>query len=551
MCYGPILERWQVDCLDRLCDGGTARLALLIIDERPAPARGFRRLAASPAREWLFHLWCGTIDRPAAFRPVDLGKRLAGVPRVRCRVRRGEDGQEHLDETDLLAVREHCLDFILQFAFGTLAHEILDSARYGVWAFVYGDPPPPGPGLPGFAEIYHRSPVLGAMLQQARGERSAVLARGTVKTRAHSYGRAMDELHSQMVRWPLKACIELRSGSERSWPPCARAAAEPAATPTTAQMVRFLALTLRNAWAAAWRQLFRHEQWTVGVIDAPIASLLSSEPRPPIRWLLVPRRGEFLADPFGLMRDGKPVILCEYFLRRRGSGSIASLEPGGGAEVRPAPVDIGPPVHRSYPFLLEHEGEIFCVPETGAAREVGLYRATEFPGRWTKVATLLHGVAAADSTVLRHAGSWWLFCVDHDHGGPACLHLWYADHLTGPWTPHPSNPVKTDIRSARPAGTPFVHQGVLYRPAQDCSVDYGKRVIINRVTCLTRGAFAEEPVAAVEPDPRSPFPVGLHTISAVGDLTVVDGKRTVFSSSEFGRVISRPAAAAFRRLIAR
>ena len=275
------------------------------------------------------------------------------------------------------------------------------------------------------------------------------------------------------------------------------------------------------------------------MIDAPISALLAPQRDAGIRWLLVPRRGEFLADPFGVLRDGELTILCEHFLRGKGWGSIASIEPIRESAVRPVPVDIGPPVHCSYPFLFEHRGEIFCVPETRAAREVGLYRAVEFPARWTKVATLLRDVAAADSTVFEYGGFWWLACIDHDEGGPACLHLWYAADPIGPWVRHPGNPVKTDIRSSRPAGTPFVYQGALFRPAQDCSSDYGKRVIINRVTCITPTAFAEEPAAVVEPDTRSPFPAGLHTISAVGDFTLVDGKRTVFSPSEFKRAATR------------
>ncbi len=541
MCYGPVLERWQARCLDRLEATRSGLLALLVIDERPPAPRGLGRLRASPAGEWVFHLWCGVVDRPTAFRPVDLTERLAGVPSIRCRVHSDEAGRERFDEADLLTLRRHRLDFLLQFAFGPLAGDVLNVARYGVWTFSYVAPPAAS-GPPGFAEIRHGSPVIEGELRQARGAGTAVLARGAVKTRAHSYGRTLDELHSQMTRWVPKACAQVGAHGEHAVDAAVESGLGRAPTPGTVAMLYFLGLLLRNALAAAWRQLFRHEQWTVGMIDAPIASLLASKRAPDVRWLVMPRRGEFLADPFGVMRGGRPVILCEHFLRRRGWGHIASLEPGLAPEIRPVAVDLGPPVHRSYPFLLEHEGEIFCVPETGAAREVGLYRALEFPVRWTKVATLLCGVAAADSTVLRHDGTWWLFCVDHDNGGPACLHLWYADDLTGPWLPHPCNPVKTDIRSARPAGTPFVHQGRLYRPAQDCSADYGKRVIINRVTCLSRAAFSEEPVAVVEPDPRSPFAVGLHTISAVGDLTVVDGKRTVFSGSEFRRVVARSVA---------
>ena len=106
--------------------------------------------------------------------------------------------------------------------------------------------------------------------------------------------------------------------------------------------------------------------------------------------------------------------------------------------------------------------------------------------------------------------------------------------------PHALNPVKMDVRSARPAGTPFIHKGVLYRPAQDCSNAYGGRIAINRVNRLTATEFDEETVKFIEPFIDGPFPDGIHTLSAVGDITLVDGKRERFIWQAFIR--SRSAA---------
>jgi hypothetical protein len=184
-------------------------------------------------------------------------------------------------------------------------------------------------------------------------------------------------------------------------------------------------------------------------------------------------------------------------------------------------------VHASYPFVFEHDGDRFCVPELGRARRVDLFRAGE-DGTWDRVATLVDGFPAVDPTLFRYAGLWWLLCTDADRGPNVKLHAWWALDLLGPWRPHAANPLKTDVRSSRPAGTPFVHAGVLYRPAQDDSRTYGGRVVLNRVVHLTPSEFEEEPVASVEPDPDGPYPNGLHTISAAGELTLIDGKRSRF-----------------------
>jgi hypothetical protein len=210
---------------------------------------------------------------------------------------------------------------------------------------------------------------------------------------------------------------------------------------------------------------------------------------------------------------------------------------GAGADI---PVRIGPvpPVHLSYPFVLEVDGRLYCLPESNQAREIVLYELERFPDRWKKVATLVSDCVMVDATLFRHEESWWIAATDDSkRGDNSALHLWYATDIAGPWQAHPGNPVKVDVRSARPAGTPFVHEGKLYRPAQDCSKTYGGRTVINRVVTLTRTAFEEEFAVAVEPDVSGPYPRGLHTISAVGAITLIDGKRTRFVPEQFWRTL--------------
>jgi hypothetical protein len=154
-----------------------------------------------------------------------------------------------------------------------------------------------------------------------------------------------------------------------------------------------------------------------------------------------------------------------------------------------------------------------------------LYRVTgDVPHRFEFVATLLENFPAVDSTVFQHGDLYWLLCSPQEKSG-SHLHAFYAREPFGPWVPHPSNPVKIDIRGARPAGPPFVVDGALYRPAQDSSRTYGGRVVINRVVALSPTEFAEVPHAHVGPEKDGPFGEGLHTVSFAGDYCVIDGKR--------------------------
>ena len=127
----------------------------------------------------------------------------------------------------------------------------------------------------------------------------------------------------------------------------------------------------------------------------------------------------------------------------------------------------------------------------------------------------MEGVPIIDPTIFQYEGRWWLFGTRADAGDNFKLFGWHADELTGPWRPHSANPLKTDIRSSRPAGPPFVHDGALYRPAQDCSTGYGAAVVVNRVLTLTPDAFEEEIVSRIAPDTGGRYPTGLHTLCGV------------------------------------
>jgi len=180
--------------------------------------------------------------------------------------------------------------------------------------------------------------------------------------------------------------------------------------------------------------------------------------------------------------------------------------------------------HLSYPFLLEHEGQLYMIPETGQNGTVELYRCVDFPLRWKLEKTLLQGVRLVDATLHRGADRWWMFAngaAGASRGFDDELHLFHADSLFGEWHAHPRNPVKSDVRCARPAGNLYWRDGKLYRPAQICVPRYGAGLSINRVLRLTPHSYAERQVERVLPDAAQGL-LGLHTINRAGDLTVAD-----------------------------
>jgi hypothetical protein len=487
------------------------------------------------------------------------------------------------DPASIARLRELAPEFILCFADGPLPADLIALPRHGVWRFIFGDWVNFRGTPAGFWEVYEGCPASSALLARLHSDPDMVevLREGCVRTELLSVRKNRQQLLERFTHWPAQACRELLAGASAAIDasagagpgvtapnaatgasdaagakPALRRGARPRPPPVAWQRAVLFARIAVRAAAEGLRSLFRHDQWNVGIVDQPIEQFLKAGRRAPINWLPATRRSEFRADPFGALHDGRPTILCEHFSYRDNLGYIVALDAAGerlGVAERARPgeragpgeheprVQIGPEpaVHLSYPFLLEDGGRRFCVPESSASKEIAIYEALDFPNRWTKRATLVAEGAFVDATPFRHDDRWWMMASDVARkGANSELHLWYAETLFGPWTAHPGNPVKIDVHSARPAGAPFSVDGVLYRPAQDCSSGYGARVVLNRVSTLTPTAFREEVVATVDPDPRGRYPAGLHTLSRFGERTLIDGKRSVFVAAEFFRVLA-------------
>jgi hypothetical protein len=291
-----------------------------------------------------------------------------------------------------------------------------------------------------------------------------------------------------------------------------------------------MAASLARRALARARSWLIDETWSVGIVDRPIASFLDRPTLADARWL-TPPPGGYVADPFGLP-DGD-TILVERFDHATNVGTLEAIGPDGAARDA-QPFD--PPLtgHASFPYLAGIDGTVFCLPENVATGRLELWRR-EPDGRFRPAVTIATDLPAVDAALFRWNGRWWIAFTDLRIGAHDNLCLLHAESPYGPWRRHDRNPVKRDIASSRSAGTPFVHAGCLYRPAQDCAAAYGAAVVINRVEELGPSRFCETPVARIAPDPASPYPDGAHTLTAWGRRTLVDAKRHGFVPAAFRR----------------
>jgi len=163
------------------------------------------------------------------------------------------------------------------------------------------------------------------------------------------------------------------------------------------------------------------------------------------------------------------------------------------------------------------------MPEAMAGRTLDLYRATDFPTRWTFERHVMEGVQVADATIAEIDGAWWLFAAIAEPGAASTdeLHLFRGPGPLGPWQPHPANPVVSDVRSARPAGRLFRHGGAWYRPSQDSTGRYGRAIVISRIERLDPDCYEETTVERIDPD-WAEGGRGTHTLNRAGRLVLLD-----------------------------
>jgi hypothetical protein len=275
----------------------------------------------------------------------------------------------------------------------------------------------------------------------------------------------------------------------------------------------------------SYRLFYNTPHWRIGYRFVQSSDLVDLRAHPAGGWSVLPDNGlRFYSDPFPVEKDGRAFLFLEDLEHRLNRGVISVVEfDSYGPIGTPRPVlDTGS--HLSYPFVFEHGGEMWMVPESCSTATVDLYRAERFPDGWVKQATLVSGVVASDATLFEHDGRWWMFATVQDGGGSYsdALHLWSARELLGPWMPHRRNPVLVDLATARPGGRVVRRGHKLFRPFQDCRQGYGTALGLAEITRLDDDRFEQRVETILRPGPLWPGH-RLHTLNRAGPLECIDG----------------------------
>ena len=374
----------------------------------------------------------------------------------------------------------------------------------------------------GFRECYERRTQTSFVIRRAGSGK--VLRKGAFHTLFY-YSLNHANVRKKAVAH-LKQVLGKVAASGR-WPAAQAAdAAIASAAPDRAECLLYAGkLAARVARKALQRAPSLNERWGISVIPGKwheAVSWRTPAARAP--------RGRYWADPFVYTRGGRSYCFVEDIDRRTNRGHITALEVIG-TKVVELGVALREPFHLSFPFVFEHQGEVYMCPESSAAREVRVYRSVEFPLRWELAQVLMRGVSAADPLLFEKDGRWWLLVnIDEAETGDHCseLYLFSANTpLSTQWTPHPQNPLLIDSTGGRNGGL-IIDGEKRYRLGQCQGYDrYGESLRVHEITELSLERYAEQCVATIKPDSRTGLR-GMHHLSTDGTTTVVDHATAAF-----------------------
>ena len=519
MVDGDTIEQWQFDTIKLLIDNGIELSLVIKNGDDSKPYKSFfDKLQHYPYRQILFRVWHRYFFKPEAKHPTSFRPERSGVEKSfeEMTVKPIIKGiSTYFPTDDIDKIKSYNLDFILRFGFDIIRGEVLTSAKYGVWSFHHDDERIVRGGPPGFWEFMRKIPQNGVILQQLTDEldKGLILKRLQFDTAWHSYKFHLNRIYTESEFLPLQVAKELVVNGKLE-PELSQSKAPILHPPRNFMMLKYLWLCIWRKAVFHFNYFFRQEDWNVGY-------RVNGDDT--VHWLNPPK-SDYFADPFVISNENDTYLFFEWFSNKNGKADIAMAKKSENFEIYHKITDFKE--HRSYPFVFDYQGVIYCIPEANQNNKVSLYRFEN--DKLTFDCDLLEG-KFVDSTLYHHSdGKWYLFTTPQKQSHTHLL-LFIADDLRGPYRPHFNNPVKVDCSDSRMAGKIQNIDGELIRPAQNSAIHYGSSITLNKIIQLNEYQYIEEATNEIKPQSEWSYNRGIHTINTDGEITVFDAKRFTFT----------------------
>ncbi|MGO8881771.1 MAG: hypothetical protein ACLPVO_17440 [Desulfomonilaceae bacterium] len=532
------IPNWAFKMLERI-DGSTyAEIVLIVKNDAPTPSENVYRKLKDNYQILLF-IALMRLDNvvfrsePNAFEAKEIRQLLPNTPYMTVNPIQNKFS-DCFEEDDIERIESYHIDVLVKLGFRILSGKVLTSARYGVWSYNHSDNEIDQGKVAGFWEVLEEVGETGSFLEILTEDfdHRKILCRSYSQTDHLSVNRNRNNLFWKTLSFLPRKLKELYEVGEQEFYSTIRKDNQHPYTyskrlysaPRNAELISLAFRHYSKYILKTIRSFFYFEQWIL-LYDINKSDRFSWS-----FWRfkkIIPPKDRFWGDPFIIYKNNQYYVFIEELLFQRNEGHISyfTIDEDGNSSV-PKKI-IKKPYHLSYPFVFSYNNEFYMIPETGSNRTIELYKCLEFPEEWKMAEILMKNVRAYDTTILHKDGKWWLFTnICENKGGSHIdeLFLFYStDLFSGNWTPHPKNPIVSDVKSSRSAGRIFSYDGNIYRPSQNSFGIYGFGIKINHIVMLTETEYKEECVSDIEPlwDKRI---IAIHTLDFVKNLTVVDAK---------------------------
>jgi hypothetical protein len=431
---------------------------------------------------------------------------------------------DKFSKEDLEIVRNRKPDILIRLGFRILKGEILAIPRLGVWSYHHGDNLINRGGPPCFWEVMLGWHETGSVLQilSDKLDDGKVIYRSWSHTDPLSVHRNANKVYwkslffiprqlGRINRIGVEAWRKEVDERESKYKVSDTQLRKP---PGNWQMLQLVSKLALRTFTRKSKEVLNREVWEIWLFDQKTGN--------PI--LIENPKGSYLADPFLIKKESKNWLFAEQFdyKNRKGFISCSKIMNDGSCNFQKV---LEESFHLSYPFVWEENGEFWMIVESASKKEFRIYKSSNFPFQWEWDKSQFQGEELFDPTICKKDGLYWLFANQKEHSGSSSfdeLFLYYSpDFRTGDWISHPQNPIVSDVKSSRPAGSLFEENGQWFRPAQDSAKHYGHRIRIQRIVKWDTENYEEVTNQIMEADWEKGWK-GTHTLNFNEDWRVMD-----------------------------
>jgi hypothetical protein len=272
-----------------------------------------------------------------------------------------------------------------------------------------------------------------------------------------------------------------------------------------------------------FNKLFRIEEWIVAYTKASNKIFFETKGKILKKHItIINGLFNFFADPFLIkIKKNKAFLFVENYSFFRG-GRISFLEINLKDNSYKEKIILSGG-HYSFPFFLKKKSKFILFPEMSYKKYNNYY--VLYNNQIIKKKNFFNYFNLIDPIILKYKNFFWLFCSKKDINEDSNLYIFYSKDLHN-WENIKYNPVIiNNINNCRSAGNIIKYKNILYRPAQNSNLNYGRSLNINKIQILSKYKFKEKKFFSIQPLNTDSFNKGIHHISLKNNYIFFDKKR--------------------------